>query len=78
MTEEGAMEVWRLAHDSSGSMTLHEAACELGYESSRGVAKRISAAWGWFDYRGHDAKATEIARTFVDRNYKFPWEGKWS
>ena len=78
MTEEGAMEVWRLAHDSSGSMTLHEAACELGYESSRGIAKRISAAWKWLNYNGESIKATEIARTFVNRNNKFPWKGKWA
>ena len=78
MTEDGAMEVWRLAHNASGPMTLRQAAHELGYASSRGVAKRISAAWGWFDYRGHDAKAAEIARTFTDQNGNWPWEGNWS
>ena len=73
MTNEEAMEVWRLAHDSSGPMTLREAADELGYGSSRAVAKCISAAWHWFDYRGQSAKAAEIARTFVDQNGEFPW-----
>ena len=73
MTENDAMEVWRLAHDSSGPMTLREAANELGYGSSRAVAKRISAAWHWFDYHGLGAEAAEIARTFIDSNGDFPW-----
>ena len=73
MTEYEAMEVWQLAHDSSGPMRLSEAADELGYGNSHAVAKRISAAWGWFHSQGFDAEAAEIARTFVDRNGNFPW-----
>ena len=73
MTEDGAMEVWYLAHNASGPITLSDAAYELGCGSPRAAASRISAAWGWFDYRGKSAKAAEIARTFVDRNYRFPW-----
>lgn len=74
MTEEGAMEVWRLVKSSPGPITMRDAARMLGYANSHGVAKRISAAWGWFDYRGDNVKAAEIAEAFVDQDYKWPWK----
>lgn len=67
-------DVYRLAQNASGPITLSEAADELGYNSSRGVAKRISAAWDYFDSNGYRQEAAEIARTFVNRNYRFAWE----
>ncbi len=76
MTEDGAMEVWRLAHNADKPMKLHDAALALGYATSRGVASLINAAWKWLVSSKHDAKAAEIARTFVDKDGNFPWKGK--
>jgi hypothetical protein len=67
-------DIYRLAQNVSGPIKLSEAADELGYDSSRGVAKRISAAWDYFDSNGYHQEAAEIARTFVDRNYRFAWD----
>ena len=67
------MKVSLLAKTALGPIKLFAAAINLGYASSRGVAKLISAAYGWFVSHGHGEKATEIARTFVDRDGKYPW-----
>jgi hypothetical protein len=67
-------DIYRLAQNASGPIKLSEAADELGYDSSRGVAKRISAAWDYFYSNGYHQEAAEIARTFVDRNYRFAWD----
>ena len=50
-------DIYRLAQNASGPIKLSEAADELGYDSSRG--------------NGYHQEAAEIARTFVDRNYRF-------
>ena len=73
MTEEGAMKVSLLAKAALGPIKLFVAAGKLGYASSRGVAKLISVAYGWFISHAQGEKAAEIARTFVDRNGKYPW-----
>ena len=67
-------DVYRLVQNASGSITLSEAADELGYNSSRGVAKRISAAWNYFVSKGCRQEAAEIARTFVGCNDRFAWK----
>ena len=67
-------DVYRLAQNASGPIRLSEAADELGYDSSRGVAKRISAAWNYFVSKGCRQEAAEIARTFVGCNDRFAWK----
>lgn len=73
MGKAEAQEVLDLAESYSHPLSLEEAAEELGYASPRGVAKRISAAWKYFEDTGDSRSAAIIARSFVDRNGDFPW-----
>lgn len=74
MTQEDAYEVLELAENSDHPIGLREAAECLGYGSSRGVARRISCAWDYLESIGEHRSAAIIARSFVDRNYRFPWQ----
>ena len=65
--------IYRIARDASGPVHLSDLADMLGYDSSRGVAKRVSSAYWWYYNNGDKAAAAEIARTFVDRNGNYAW-----
>lgn len=73
MTRDEAEEVLDLAERSDHPIQLSEAAEVLGYGSPRGVAKRISCAWMYFENNGEQRSAAIIARSFVDQNFRFPW-----
>ncbi len=73
MTRDEAEEVLDLAERSDHPIQLFEAAEVLGYDSPRGVAKRISCAWTYFENNGEQRSAAIIARSFVDQNFRFPW-----
>ncbi len=73
MTYEEAKEVLDLAESFSRPLTLEEAAEELVYDSPRGVARRISCAWQYFEDNGDTRSAAIIARSFVNKNGEFPW-----
>lgn len=73
MTRDEAEEELDLAERSDHPIQLSEAAEVLGYGSPRGVAKRISCAWTYFENNGEQRSAAIIARSFVDQNFRFPW-----
>lgn len=73
MTRDEAEEVLDLAERSDHPVQLSEAAEVLGYDSPRGVAKRISCAWTYFENNGEQRSAAIIVRSFVDQNFRFPW-----
>lgn len=73
MTEKEASEVLSLAEASNHPIRLVDAAECLGYDSSRAVARRISCAWTYFETLGDQRSAAIIARSFVDREFRFPW-----
>ena len=75
MTYEEAKEVLDLAESFSRPLTLEEAAKELGYDRlrTRGVARKISCAWQYFEDNGDTRSAAIIARSFVNKNGEFPW-----
>lgn len=73
MTRDEAEKVLKLAERSNHPIQLSEAAEALGYDSPRGVAKRISGAWTHFENNGDQRSAAIIARSFVDQNSRFPW-----
>ena len=57
MTRDEAEEVLDLAERSDHPVQLSEAAEVLGYDSPRGVAKRISCAWTYFENNGEQRSA---------------------
>ncbi len=73
MTRDEAEEVLDFAERSDHPIQLSEAAEVLGYDSPRGVAKRISGTWTYFENNGDQRSAAIIARSFVDQNFRFPW-----
>lgn len=68
-----AEEIYNIAENASGPISLAELADMLGYGSPRGVAPRVASAY-WY-YKGIDDEAAceMIARTFVDRNGNYAW-----
>lgn len=66
-------EIYRIARNASGPIRLSRLAEMLGYDSPRGVAKRVAAAYWWYYNDGNETAAAEIARTFVDRNGNYAW-----
>lgn len=74
MTRDEAEKVLKLTERYDRPIQLSEAATDLGYGSSRGVAKRISGAWTHFENNGDQRSAAIIARSFVDQNSRFPWK----
>ena len=68
-----AEEIYEIAANASGPISLAELADMLGYSSPRGVAKRVSSAY-WY-YRGEDdmVACETIARTFVNQNGDYAW-----
>lgn len=74
--QSDAEEIYNIADNASGPISLAELANMLGYGSSRAVAKRVSSAYWWYDDTdgGNDGEACEmIARTFIDRNGNYAW-----
>ena len=65
--------IYSIARNASGPIRLSRLADMLGYDSSRGVAKRVAAAYWWYYNDGNETAAAEIARTFVDRNGNYAW-----
>ena len=47
--QSDAEEIYEIANGASGPISLAELADMLGYGSSRGVAKRVSSAYWWYD-----------------------------
>lgn len=71
-----AEEIYEIAANASGPISLAELADMLGYGSSRGVAKRVSSAYWWYHdpNEGDDRVACEtIARTFVNQHGDYAW-----
>ena len=73
MTEREANEILDLAESSSRPITLEQAAARLDAGSPRGAARRIGAAYSYFENTGDMASAKIIAKSFVDRNGEYPW-----
>lgn len=74
--QSDAEEIYEIAANASGPISLAELAEMLGYGSSRAVAKRVSSAYWWYDDAegGNDVKACEtIARTFVNQDGDYAW-----
>jgi mannose-6-phosphate isomerase class I len=68
-----AEEIYEIAVNASGPISLAELAEMLGYGSSRAVAKRVSSAYSY--YRGEDdmVACETIARTFVNQIGDYAW-----
>ena len=71
--QSDAEEIYEIADNASGPISLAELADMLGYGSSRAVAKRVSSAYWYYHAEGDDAICEKIARTFVDRNGNYAW-----
>ena len=76
MTEKEANEVWELAHNAAGPIKFSEAAVPLKCNGTPGVAEHIAAASRWLEAHNRKCDAIEVIRTFVDQNYKWPWQKK--
>ncbi len=68
-----AEEIYQIAKDASGPISLSDLADMLGYGNSHGVAKRVSSAYWYYDEQGDSGACELIARTFVDRNGNYAW-----
>jgi hypothetical protein len=68
-----AEEIYNIANNASGPISLAELADMLGYGSSRAVAKRVSSAYWYYDAEGDVAACEMIARTFVGCNDNYAW-----
>lgn len=74
--QSDAEEIYEIAANASGPISLAELADMLDYGNSHGVAKRVSSAYWWYhDPNGGDDRVAceTIARSFVDRNGNYAW-----
>ena len=74
MTEDGAMEVWRLAHNAPGPIKFSTAAKLLGCKSPFGAGRKIASAGKYLEKSGKLCEAIEVIRSFVDENWGWPWQ----
>ena len=71
--QSDAEEIYNIAENASGPISLAELADMLGYGSPRGVAKRVSSAYWYYKGIGDEVACNEIAHSFVDRNGHYAW-----
>lgn len=71
--QSDAEEIYEIAENASGPISLAELADMLGYGSARAVAKRVSSAYWYYKDDSDEAACEMIARTFVDRNGNYAW-----
>ena len=62
-----------MAKNANGPVKLSDAAKQLGYASSRGVARAISSVYRHLEERGDLKTCVEIARTFVNKWGNYSW-----
>ena len=66
-------EIRDIVFSASGPIHLADLASQLGYGSSRAVAKRVSAAWNYYNSHGDYDVCEAISHTFIDANGNYPW-----
>ena len=66
-------EIYDIVYSASGPIYLSDLADQLGYGNPHAVAKRVSAAYWWFEKNEQYDVCEAIAHTFVDRNGNYPW-----
>lgn len=66
-------EIRDIVFSATGPIYLADLASQLGYGSSRAVAKRVSAAFWYYKDQERDDVCEAIAHTFIDRNGNYPW-----
>ena len=72
-TQRDHEEIKDIVYSASGPISLADLASQLGYGSSRAVAKRVSAAYWYYEQQGCYDVCEAIAHTFVDANGNYPW-----
>lgn len=72
MTYDDAQEVYEVARNASGPISLSEAKLIFNCGNERGAASHIKAAYWFFYHNGDDVKCNIIGRSFVDKNGDYP------